>query len=115
MLYRFRRHPVSIRAYFRHCLVLTYALPSEVLRPLLPPGLSLDAHGEYGFVAVAMVQTEALRAAFLPSMFGLDFFLAGYRIFTRFTNAAGRTRRGLLILRSDTDRRLMAVAGNSTT
>jgi hypothetical protein len=44
---------------------------------------------------------------------GGDFFLSGYRIFTRL--AGSRSRRGLRILRSDTDRRLMVCAGNLLT
>src|SRR5712692_7266782 len=112
MLYLLKRHPLAIRAYFRHCLVLTYAFPQELLEPLLPPGLTLDTYQELGFLAVAMVQTEALRPAFLPPAFGMDFFLAGYRIFARYQNASGRTLRGLRILRSDTDRQVMASAGN---
>jgi hypothetical protein len=115
MLYQLKRHPLPIKAHFRHCLVLTYAMPRSLLDPLLPPGLVLDAYHDYGFVAVAMVQTEALRPAFLPALFGTDFFLAGYRIFVRFTSASGRTLRGLQILRSDTDRQLMATAGNLLT
>jgi hypothetical protein len=62
-----------------------------------------------------MVQTEALRPAFLPAWFGRDFFLAGYRIFARYKTRAGRTLRGLRILRSDTDNRLMAFFGNRLT
>jgi Uncharacterized conserved protein (COG2071) len=115
MLHALKRHPLPIRAYFRHCLVLTYALPRQTLEPLLRPGLALDTHGDLGFVAVAMVQTEALRPAFLPPLFGTAFFLAGYRIFVRFQTTAGKTLRGLQILRSDTDRQLMATAGNLLT
>jgi Uncharacterized conserved protein (COG2071) len=115
MIYALKRHPLSIRAFFGHCLVLTYALPRERLEPLLCPGLTLDTYQDLGFLAVAMVQTRALRPAFLPPIFGLDFFLAGYRIFVRFRTASGRTLRGLRILRSDTDRRLMAAAGNLLT
>jgi Uncharacterized conserved protein (COG2071) len=115
MHHALKRHPLSIRAHFGHCLVLTYAFPREILEPLLCPGLTLDTFGDLGFLAVAMVQTRALRPAFLPPVFGLDFFLAGYRIFARFRTAAGRTLRGLRILRSDTDRPLMAVAGNLLT
>lgn len=115
MLHALKRHPLSIRAHFGHCLVLTYAFPRELLEPLLCPGLTLDTYGDLGFLAVAMVQTRALRPAFLPPLFGLDFFLAGYRIFVRFRTAAGRTLRGLQILRSDTDRPLMAAAGNLLT
>jgi hypothetical protein len=115
MLQAIRRHPVPIRAFFRHSLVLTYALPRDLLAPLLPPGLVLDTFGDVGFVAVAMVQTESLRPVGLPAAVGRDFFLTGYRIFTRFTHPSGRSLRGLKILRSDTDRRTMAFFGNMLT
>ena len=112
---RLQRHPLAVTAFFRHSLVLTYALPQKVLQPLLPPGLVLDSLGDLAFVAVAMVQTEALRPAGLPRALGQDFFLCGYRIFVRFRTRSGRMLRGLKILRSDTDRRLMKVFGNLLT
>ena len=61
MLHLLRRHPLPVRAFFRHCLVLTYAFPERVLVPLLPPGLTLDSYQGLGFLAIAMVQTEGLR------------------------------------------------------
>jgi hypothetical protein len=64
MLHLLKRHPFSVEAFFSQSLVLTYAFPSGVLRPLLPPGLVLDTYGEYGFLAIAMVQTERLRPSF---------------------------------------------------
>lgn len=109
------RHPLPIDAHFRDCLTLTYALPADVLRPLLPPGLELETVNGSGFVAVALVQAEALRPAPLPAAAGQNFFLAGYRIFTRFRAKPDRSLRGLRILRSDTDRRAMAAAGNLLT
>jgi uncharacterized protein YqjF (DUF2071 family) len=110
-----RRHPIAIKGHFRHCLTLTYALPPEVVRPLLPPGLALDTYHGHAFLAVALVQTESLRPAFLPTKLGQDFFLAGYRIFTTFTTPGGKTVRGLRILRSDADRSGMVVGGNLLT
>jgi len=110
-----KRHPIPVKAHFRHSLVLTYAFPEQLLEGLLPPGLILDTHRGFGFLAIAMVQTEALRPAFLPARFGRDFFLSGYRIFARYRTRAGRTLRGLRILRSDTDNRLMAFFGNRLT
>jgi hypothetical protein len=95
--------------------VLTYALPQEALRPLLPPGLTLDTYGPYGFVAAALVDTRALRPAGLPARLGGDFLLTGYRVFARFPTPGGRTMRGLRILRSDTDSRLMTLGGNLLT
>jgi hypothetical protein len=110
MLEQLRRHPVPIVAHLSHSLVLTYAFPADLLRPMLPPGLVLDTFGDYGFAAVALVQTERLRPAFVPVRLGQSFFLSGYRIFVR---RAGRpSLRGLYILRSDTDRRSMALLGN---
>jgi len=110
-----KRHPLPVSAFFRHSLVLAYALPSDVLQPLLPPGLTVDNHGDYGFVAIAMVQTETLRPTFIPKMFGQSFFLSGYRIFSRYKTRHGKNLRGLRILRSDTDKRLMVASGNLLT
>ncbi|HKI01174.1 MAG TPA: DUF2071 domain-containing protein [Thermoanaerobaculia bacterium] len=115
MLHLLKRHPLPVRAFFRHCLVLTYAFPERVLTPLLPPGLTLDSYQGLGFLAIAMVQTEGLRPVGVPAALGKDFFLSGYRIFSRFRTEAGRSLRGLRILRSDTDREIMVHAGNLLT
>lgn len=115
MLYLLKRHVLPIKAYLGASLVLAYAIPEKALRPLLPPGLQLDTYGEFGFLAIAMVEARDLRPAFSPAGLGLNFFLAGYRIFTRYRTPAGRTLRGLRILRSDTDRRSMRAFGNLLT
>jgi Uncharacterized conserved protein (COG2071) len=113
MGYRLRRHPFDVSAHFRHSLVLAYALPASALESLLPETLEPDRHGDLGFVAAAFVQTEDMRPSFLPRVLGLDFFLAGYRIFVR---VAGQpSLRGLYIIRSDTDRRLLTFFGNLLT
>ncbi|MFD9128237.1 DUF2071 domain-containing protein [Kitasatospora sp. NPDC059571] len=117
MRHLLQRHPFPMRTRFAHSLVLTYALPPQLLRPLVPPGLALDTYTdpggtEHGFVAAALVDTRGLRPAGLPERFGADRLLTGYRIFTRFPTPGGRTMRGLRILRSDTDRRLMVAGGN---
>src|SRR3954465_9058089 len=114
MLYRLKRHPLPIKAYFQFSLVLAYAFPREVLQPLLPPGLELDTYEGFGFLAIAMVQTRQLHPAFLPRFTGQDFFLTGYRIFAKFHDGR-RPRRGLRIIRSDTNRRKMAFFGNRLT
>ena len=115
MRYLLQRHAVPIKAQLKASLVLAYAVPADVLSPLLPPGLRLDTYGEYGFLAIALVETQKLRPAFLPSSLGVDFLLSGYRIFTRYQTSAGRSLRGLRILRSDTDSRFMQVFGNLLT
>lgn len=111
-----QRHPIPMTCHFDHCLVVTWALPAQALEPLVPPGLELDTYdGRWGFVVIALVQTRNLRPAFLPAWAGRDYALTGYRIFVRHRDLAGRTRRGLHILRSDTDKRLMKLGGNLLT
>jgi hypothetical protein len=112
MLSRLRHHPFAVEAFFRWSLVLTYAFPQRILAPLLPAGLELDTYGEWGFLAIALVQTENLRPKGLPRALGRDFFLSGYRLFTRFARPGKQSLRGLWILRSDTDRRAMVTLGN---
>lgn len=105
-------HPFPVQAHFDWSLALVYAFPQDVLTPLLAPGLELDIHESWGFIAVAMVQTRKLRPAGFPKVLGRDFFLSGYRVFTRHRTPEGRNLRGLKILRSDTNRQTMAVLGN---
>jgi hypothetical protein len=115
MSYRLKRHPFPISAHFEHSLVLAYALPQKVLAPLLPPGLELDTYKGHAFLAVASVRTRGLRPSFLPAAFGRDFFLTGYRIFTRFKTREGKILRGLRIIRTDTDSSPMVRWGNRLT
>jgi len=105
-----RHNPFAVCAHFRRSLVLTYSCPPEVAAAMIAPGLSLDTWRGHAFLAIAMVQTERLHPAFLPEALGHEFFLAGYRVFVR---RGGQ--RGLQILRSDTDRRLMVRLGNLLT
>jgi hypothetical protein len=113
MLHWLKRHPIPVSAHFRHALVLTYAFPPDVLAPLLPARLALDTWRGSGFLAIALVAAQRMRPSFLPSALGQDFFLGGYRIFARLAGA--ESLRGLWILRSATDRRLMVRAGNLLT
>ena len=115
MSYVLKRHPFPIKAHVEHVLVLTYALPETVLAPLLPPGLELDTYEGHAFLAVATVHTRDLRPSFLPRAFGRDFFLTGYRVFTRFEMADGKVLRGLRIIRTDTDSASMVTWGNRLT
>lgn len=115
MLPALRRHPIPIKAFFRYSLVLTYAFPEEILRPFLPPGLTLDSYEGNAFLAIALVQTEGLRPVGWPGIFGRNFFLSGYRIFSRYQRPDGKVLRGLRILRSDADSALMVWGGNLLT
>lgn len=113
MLQTLRKHPFPVTAHFDYSLVLTYAFRPQELETLIPHPLVLDCYNqEWAFVAVAMVNTRSLRPAGFPEFMGSDFFLAGYRIFVRYTSHSGQKLRGLYILKSQTDKLRMRLLGN---
>ncbi|MGD1842327.1 MAG: DUF2071 domain-containing protein [Thermonemataceae bacterium] len=107
-----KKHPFAVEAFFDFSLVLAYAFPKEILQERLPAHLTVDNFGEYGFVAAAMVRTRHLRPKGFPRFLGRNFFLTGYRIFTKYHDQRGKRLRGLYILGSHTDKHTMKVAGN---
>lgn len=85
----------------------------EQLKPMIPECLALDTFdNRWGFLALAVVQTRNLRPRGLPAFMGSDFVLTGYRIFVQYRTSYGKRLRGLYILRSETDKRKMALLGN---
>ena len=113
MLSFLKNHPFAVEAFFESSLVFTFAIPKEQIQHLIPSCLELDTHdNKWAFIAVAMVQTKSLRPKGFPKILGNDFFLIGYRVFVRFTNQAGKSLRGLYILKSETDKKKMQYFGN---
>src|SRR5437867_595151 len=110
-----RRHPFPVVARFERAVAVSFAFPEAILRSLVPDALEIDAYEGSGFLTVAMVWTNKLRPAGFPDVLGQDFFLAGYRVFTRLREESGRKLRGLMILRSETDKRRMVWSGNLLT
>jgi uncharacterized protein YqjF (DUF2071 family) len=106
-------HPFAVEAFFESSLVLTYAVPKEQLVHLVPECVEVETFDDqWGFVALAMVQTKNLRPKGFPEYLGNDFFLTGYRVFVRYTDAIGKKYRGLYILKSETNKRKMEFFGN---
>jgi len=108
-----KNHPFAVEAFFESSLVFTFAVPKEQIQHLIPECLQLDTFdNRWAFIAVAMVQTRSLRPRGFPGFLGNDFFLIGYRVFVRFINRTGKNRRGLYILKSETDKKKMEIMGN---
>lgn len=108
-----KKHPFAIEAHFENSTVLTFAVPKEELKCLIPECLELDVFkDEWAFVAVAMVRAKELRAKGFPKIMGQNFFLIGYRIFVKYTNNTGKRLRGLYILKSETNKKKMEFLGN---
>lgn len=116
MLNSIKDHPISIEAFLDFSLVLTFAFPKKLLIALLPECLDLDIYNdEWGFIAVAIVDTKKLRVKGFFEFLGADFALIGYRIFVKYKTNKGKRLRGLYILRSETDKKFMETIGNMFT
>lgn len=116
MLTGLKNHPFAVEAFFKSALVLTFAVPKKQLYHCIPECLLLDTfQNQWAFIAIALVQTTALRPKGFPKWMGNNFFLIGYRIFVRFTNMQGKRLRGLYILKSETNKKHMEVIGNICT
>ena len=108
-----RANPFAVDAWFDYSCTLTFAVQREEIATRLPSCLEPDTFDDqWGFVAVAVVQTRHLRPAGFPRSLGHDFVLVGYRYFVRYRSASGRNLRGLYILRSETDKKRMELLGN---
>ena len=108
-----KNHPFAVEAFFESSVVLTFAVPKEELIEFIPNCLELDTfNNQWAFVAIAMVKTQGLRPKGFPRILGNDFFLLGYRVFVRYRNKAGKSLRGLYIIKSETDKRKMELLGN---
>lgn len=108
-----KNHPFGVETFFESSVVLTFAVPKEQLESLIPDCLQLDTFKDrWAFVAMAMVQTKNLRPKGFPKFLGNDFFLIGYRIFVRYTTNQGKRLRGLYIIKSETNKKKMALMGN---
>lgn len=112
-MFSLKNHPFAVEAHFDFSVVLTFSIPKENIESLIPPCLQLDIYNDkYAFIAAAFVQTKRLRPKGFNKIFGRDFFLIGYRVFVKYTTSKGKKLRGLYILKSDTDTKMMQIFGN---
>jgi len=108
----FKSQPFAVRAHFDFSLVLTFSIPKDQAIKRLPAPLLPDTFDEkHAFLAIAIVKCNGLRPVFFPAFLGQDFYLTGYRIFSKYININNKRLRGLYILQSQTDKELMKYLG----
>jgi len=112
-MFSLKNHPFAVETFFESSVVLTYAVPKDELKDMIPECLTFDTfNDEWAFIAVAIVDTKKLRPKGFPKFMGNDFILTGFRVFVRYTNNEGKRLRGLYILKSETNKKKMAFFGN---
>jgi len=103
-------HPLAMRALFRRCYLVNFAVQPQAMRERLPPHLEPDIHAGRAWLSIVAAEMAGMRPAFLPAALGFDFTQVVYRAVVR----CG-AERGVAFLRSDADDRLMVAAGNVLT
>ena len=113
MLSFLKNHPFSVETFFESSLALTYAIPKEELKGMIPECLALDTFDDkWGFIEIAMVKAKKLRPAGFPEFAGNDLNITSYRILVRYITRQGKRLRGIFVISSETDKRKMAFSGN---
>ena len=104
------KNAIPMRAFIRRCWLATHRVPTDQIRAFLPPELEPVTHCGFAFLNTVVARMEAMRPQGLPAFLGMDYWHVGYRIYAK----AG-DQEGLYFLRSDCDRRLLALAGDLLT
>lgn len=105
------KNALPMQSLIRRCWLITHRAPEREILPLLPAELRPVTHGGFAFLNIVVARMEAMRPQGLPAMLGLDYWHVGYRVYAKAATDAGE-REGLYFLRSDCDRRLLALGGN---
>ena len=105
------KNALPMQSFIRRCWLATHRIPEGDARALLPPELAPVTYGGFAFLNTVVARMEAMRPQGLPAFLGLDYWHVGYRLYAKVVTAEGE-REGLYFLRSDCDRRMLAMAGN---
>lgn len=105
------KNALPMQSFISRCWLVTHRVPEAEVRTLLPPELAPVTHGGFAFLNTVIARMEAMRPQGLPAFLGLDYWHVGYRLYAKAATAEGE-QEGLYFLRSDCDRRMLAMAGN---
>lgn len=109
------KHSFPVKAILKRTITLTYQFNPTNYSIKLPAGCFLELKNERAFLILAFVETEKMRPAFIPALIGRNFNLLGIRVIVNWYDENKRLKRGLYVLKSITDSRLMAKMGNMMT
>ena len=107
--------PFNIRVHFDFFLVLIYAVDKEKAEALLPKPFIHETYGDKAIMAVAFAKANRFRPSFFPKFLGLAFNFAGFRHMAKYQQKSGKTIRGLKIIRSVSNKKMMVRGGDELT
>lgn len=105
-----QKNPVTLSGRIEKCWLFTFRTPVEAVRSLVPDRLELLERNGFAFWNVVACEVAQMRPKGMPSRIGVRFRQVAYRLYVRY-KPKGTPIEGLYFLRSDCDKRLMALGG----
>lgn len=99
-----------IEGVIRRRLLINFRADPEVVRQILPSGMSSKLHCGHSVVGICLIRLEKVRPKGMPTLISLSSENAAHRIAVEW-NEDGQVREGVFIPRRDTDSGINALAG----
>src|SRR5262245_25155189 len=103
------RLPV-IRGVIERRILVNYRVDPDVLAVLLPPPFRPQVVNGYGVAGICLIRLGQIRPSGLPWWLGIGSENAAHRVAVKWEER-GQVRRGVFVLRRDTNSRLNVLAG----
>jgi uncharacterized protein len=103
-------HPF-LTAYWNELLLLNFAVPTDVITPLVPPGTEPDLHEGQSYVSVVGFRFHTTRVLGLAVPGHTSFPEINLRYYVR-RNVGNEVRRGVVFVREIVPRRAIALTAN---
>ncbi len=104
------KHPLRMRAVFRHCWLINVHMPVQSLAARLPAPLEPEVHHDRAWLSVVIAAMDDMRPCLLPRPLGVSFDQVVYRAVVRHGDTPG-----VFFLRTDANHRLYAWGGDLLT
>jgi len=109
------RLPVTMRAVFQDVLLVTYVVPPELLRAMLPPKVHPFERDRRSFISLVIANIRGMRPSLVPALAGSNYYQIVYRAVVQLQETDGTVRPGVFFLRSDGNDPVMNFFGNRLT
>jgi uncharacterized protein YqjF (DUF2071 family) len=109
------RLPITMKTTFQDLLLLTYAVPPELLAAQLPAYIHPYIHNGLSYISIVVGNMRGMRLGSLPEFLGTNYYQIVYRAVVCLRDMEGRERIGVFFLRSDSNDPVMSYFGNRLT
>jgi hypothetical protein len=109
------RLPITMKTTYQDVLLLTYAVPPQLLAAQLPAYIHPYVHNNLSYISIVVGNMRGMRLSSVPEFLGTNYYQIVYRAVVCLRDLEGRERIGVFFLRSDSNDPVMSYFGNRLT